>query len=210
MFRRTRTFETFSKENCHVKGLHSLVLRPGNRMIRMYIAEPGIELNFDLFKPTIAYHCHQYNIHIECLDGVLMNHVLKVGKGKFSKMIQGWNFSSQLNGENGSMFEKSGVSKSILSCTSDKLEDGHVYEGNSSEYHTVSIPKQRGFVSWLVRESAPTHGYDSTVYSNADLSSLNADGLYQSMSKNRYMELLELAESNMTNGSISRLRSFLI
>lgn len=193
MFRHTRTFEMFSKENCHVKGLHSLVLHPGNRMIRMYVAEPGIELNFDLFKPTISYHCHQYNIRIECLGGVLVNHVLKVGEGKSSKMIQGWNFSSQLNGKNGSMFEKSNVSKSILSCTSDYLEDGHVWEGNSSEYHTVSIPKQKNFVSWLVSESDPTHGYDPTAYSNADLSSLNADDLYQSMSKNRYMELLELA-----------------
>lgn len=209
-----KTFEDLSRENCHVKGLHSLVLRPGapdgtTRMLRMYIAEPGIILGHRLLEPTIAYHCHQYDIQIQCLSGVLVNHVLKFCEGEdWGVTIRGWTFSSQLHGANGPMFVESAELRRIKSCMSTRMEQGDVYTGLSSEYHTVSIPRENDFTSWLVEETPATGGYDPTAYSNADLSGLNADGLYGSMTQSRYLELLSYAMHSMNPKAISLLMSY--
>lgn len=136
-----------SKENCHVKGLHSLVLRPATNtsgMVRMYIAEPGIDLRGDLFGPTIAYHCHQYDIQITCISGVLINHVLTLKDRPAdvteAPIIQDWKFSSQLHGSATPMFSKTATMKMIAKLVITRLEPLDTYEGPSFEYHTVSIP----------------------------------------------------------------------
>jgi len=178
---RSKQITRSSYLNCHVKGLHSIMLIDSpEQKVRVYIADQDHELfhNSDGEARSLAFHPHHCALTLHVIHGELVNWTKKLVNevdGLDSKPYGRWLYSSKIkDGEMG--FEL--VGEEIL-----KTGFKNVLYPGSSIYlpawviHTVSVPKGQ-LTAWIVYEGAENIGYQPVAWSNQDLSKLQVEGLY--------------------------------
>lgn len=184
-----------SLAHCHCKNLHSIVLDHNSfGLIRLFYSD-----NSDLWKNefngqflhemSIAIHPHHCGITIIPLFGEINNYLFC--KSKLAKPnaieLNSFKYQSPIT-KNIGHFEK--VGQTSLVCIESKIIENnyHLLMG-SHELHTVFVPKNQQ-AAWIIYEFGEDKEYDSTCYSNADLTKFSFDGLYQKITKNKVKEIL--------------------
>ena len=175
--------------NCRVRGLHSFILKQdedGN-LIRMFVTDETHELgrNYCPKDPkdweilSVAIHPHHVDIQINMIFGQIRNVEFTLTKPETfyaQKRLRKYIWQSQIvNGQGG--FKQ--VGKSVLYLKNRKvLKEGSSTKMNSCELHTVHVWEKQ-VAAWIIVQSEQSCGYDNVNYSNADLESWTANGLYQ-------------------------------
>lgn len=189
--------------NCHVTGVHSLVLDQDESgyLTRMFIADKdhllwhnGCGQTYKGWMPlSVAIHPHHTDIEIFPVFGYLWNVEFSRKKHKAYKQgqlsINRYSWRSEILGEGGK-FRKSGSEILVL----DKfrtLHCGFSYKMKSGALHTVYVTKGQ-VAAWVIKESEPADDYDHYNYSNADLTKWKPDGLYQKPTLDDIEELLKM------------------
>lgn len=176
--------------NCHVKGLHSLMLSdcPG-KMIRLYITSKGHNMNTKglLDKPLpLSIHAHHCNLTLTCVYGQFNNLSYYKRKIKNLKYIAhpetyGWidkykYQSAVIGGEEGSKFEH--VGREFLEHESQQgCGEGTSVYLPAKQLHTVSVDGGE-IAAWLVLEGQEDSNYESVCYNSEHPSVAMGDPAY--------------------------------
>lgn len=140
--------------NCHIRGLHSLVLCE-NPMRRIFFTTPGHELNSPL---SIAIHPHHCKIFITPLWGEIFNIIWtpNIHGTRFNE----YGYTSAITSGHGSfkLVEERSLSLSpdedLLTCETFM---------NASELHSIYTRSDRA--AWLICEEEEDPKYNPSVYS---------------------------------------------
>lgn len=160
--------------NCHVKGLHSLVLTPGPQMRRIFFTTPDHEMHSP---DAVAIHQHHCDLWLVPLFGEdhIANWTPTELKG--GTLFRGWQFESAIQGKGGAFRQTERRREFYLlpRVLKDPIRLA------ASDLHTVTVSEgQRA--AWLVLEGLEDGMYDSTAWSTRDLSGWTVEGLYRPMS----------------------------
>ena len=160
--------------NCHVRGLHSVVLRPSPRMTRIFFTTP----NHEMFSPDhLAIHSHHCDLWLCPIYGEesIQNWTPSRGTHSSKRIFKGFKFDSAITG--GGKFVPTGNDQEMsLSPTTLRKP----LELLAYEYHTVTVaPGARS--AWMVLERQEDPLYNPTCWSTQDLSQWTPNGLYQPM-----------------------------
>lgn len=172
--------------NCHVKGLHSIILleSPG-KTIRLYITDKDHEL---YTKKALSFHPHHCNLTLECIEGLFSNWIIRKDDVVGATSIPRFIYKSAILEEEGG-FIMDGVDKFVI------YHPKFVYKGESvfmksTDIHSVSIPE--GMISaWLVYEGIEDSSYKSYAWSKKDLRNETFEGLYVKPNANDIYQLLK-------------------
>ncbi len=179
--------------NCHVKGLHSIMLSEGaGKTIRIYITTPDHQLHDNYINPeSLAFHPHHCKLTLHCVYGQLANIIMKVENaviGNNCKEYNRWIYTSNISTGKEMGFVKDG--SDILRLEARKvLTVGTSQLMNASSIHTVACPKNT-VNAWFVYEGAENKNYKPYAWSNNDLSNIDNNGLYQKMDISQIEQLL--------------------
>lgn len=184
-----------SFEHAHVRDLHSLVLRPGLGMVRVYFADKGHELwknepsgEGDSFRfvygVSVAAHTHRQDITLTPLFGHVVNVVLV--PSRMGRRLYGFEHRSMiLTGAGG--FVRGDPRRFSLQRSQRMVS---IEPMAARDFHTVFVPRGER-AAWLVEEGTPDDGYDPTCYSNVDLTHFSFDGLYRRMAPSKAREIID-------------------
>ena len=133
--------------DCHVKGLHSIVLKNDNgKLTRCFIAERNHEMylniNSRLHLP-LGIHDHRYDLRLRQVTGEALNILYKENSSLCNVMK--YKYESEIKGGVGAIYD--GIS-GVEVCGVNKFTDIIM---SSDELHTVYVPKNQES-SWLVQE----------------------------------------------------------
>lgn len=183
----------YSLRNCHVKGLHSLAIRPTDRggMVRLYIHEPGGDLggDFQLDDLPLAIHPHAQDLTLICIKGNFRN--LNFVKVPHGRPFRKYGYASKiLTGEN-HPFSQSGI-EHLEMVESTVLLPGDTIHLPAEQLHTVVCPKN-SVSAWLVLEGERIE-HSTDCYSTRDLSNVSNDGLYLPMDIKDVLQVYKLLD----------------
>lgn len=182
--------------NCHVKGLHSIMLSEHKgATIRLYVADTNHELyvnnEFDILTHdlSIAFHPHHCNLTLECVKGQFLNWEVKESdKGiKLNKFLY---HSAIIEGK--THFELIDENSHIETLKNRFVNKGECVMMKAEELHTVAVEKGK-VAAWLVYEGKEDEKYSSYCWSNADLTNQDFSGLYGKPTKEDIFSLLKIA-----------------
>lgn len=163
----TATPETLemSKMNCHVKGLHSIVLRSyGGRLLRCFFTTPDHEMYHNVdpeFCLALGVHNHLYSLTLSAVYGSAYN--MSFEKCPQLQNVDMSRFHSKLNGGGGAeRLYRSG----LIGTGAERITK---LELTSDELHTVYVPRETR-ACWLVQEGNRDKDF-TTLYQNGDTSS---------------------------------------
>lgn len=167
--------------NCHVKGLHSIMLLDcPEKTIRMYIADAHHYLHKNFNSPdSLSFHPHHCELTLHCIYGEFTNVVMSLQNditGNDCTEYDRWIYNSQISSGLPIGFVKEG--SDILRFREKQL----VKFGNSvfmpaSQIHTVAVEEHQK-AAWLVYEGKEWSGYIPYAWSNCDMRNVSGDGLY--------------------------------
>jgi hypothetical protein len=177
---------TKSRLNCHVKGLHSVMLleSPG-KTVRLFVTTPDHVMHLN--KPrvlqndaeplSLGFHPHHCNLTLQCVKGVFTNwRVALTVPGTRSFTVPEYEYSSKLLGDKGGFVRRDRVRLGTVDV--ENLSAGDAVYLRADELHTVYVPE--GLVSaWLVFEGEENGNHSSSTYSNADLTQFDFEAHYQ-------------------------------
>ncbi len=188
--------------NCHVKGLHSIMLsNVKGKIIRMFITDRNHELyhndpldvgEFGQLKDklSVAFHPHHCNLTLQAIKGSFINWEVEekaVGDLVTNKYLYK---SGIIEAE--SSFEYKNIAslatKSINLIKTGSYRD-YVYL-NSDQIHTVFVDKGR-VSAWLVYEGKEDENYIPYCYSNVDLTKNDSSELYQKPTEKELKAILK-------------------
>lgn len=133
--------------NCHVKGVHSVVLANDNgKLTRCFFttADHEMHLNIDQsLKIPLGIHSHRYDLKLTQISGEAVNIIYKENKKLCN--VSKYKYESEIAGGKGAIYD--GIS-GVEVCGVDKLNGCFM---KSNELHTVFVPKGCQS-SWLVQE----------------------------------------------------------
>lgn len=168
--------------DCHVKGMDSIVFdnTPGKR-VRAFIAQKDHTLWQNLpvhgERLSLAIHSHHCDLVLSPIFGYSANITPKgypnAGEGS---MYPAWKYQSQITTGNGGFVRLSEPGYFSLYATT--LHEP--IEMKARDIHTWYVPYGRE-AAWLVREGKEDVKYDSTCWSDADLTKFDTSSLYQPM-----------------------------
>jgi hypothetical protein len=177
-----------SLKNCHVKGLHSIMLRerPGET-IRLYIATNDHELNNPL---ALAYHPHHCNLTIDVIRGRIYNWIAKVDVNGEIRLNRYYYNSQITKGKIG--FQLLQPEDRLKVIDKKRLWEREAAFMKASDIHTVIVdPFQEA--AWMVYEGKEDERYQPFCWSSNDLENFNSEGLYQKFSSMK--EIKDLLEN---------------
>jgi len=162
-----------SLKNCHVKGLHSIMLidSPG-QTVRLYIAER----DHDMAGDNLALHPHHCNLTLEVVRGKINNITYRTGKSVETRAK--WLYQSQITTGKMGFTLIDLIDRSLIQNSSKILQQGDVIGMNASTIHTVKVNKGE-LAAWFVYEGMEDPNYVPYCWSNNDLANFDATGLYQ-------------------------------
>jgi hypothetical protein len=181
--------------NCHVKGLHSIMLLDcPEKTIRLYVATKEHELykNFpEYFRReglSVAFHPHHCSLTLEVIKGNILNWIVRedLEDGKWA--IDKWFYQSAIK-EGKARFNHLGVTV-LKNVEYEFLGEGSSSFMSANVVHTVGVGEGEE-AAWLVYEGKEDVNYQPYAYSNTDLSKENFDGLYQKPTKAEVLEILK-------------------
>ena len=188
--------------NCHVKGLHSIMLsKTPEKTIRLYIAVPGNGMIDTAPMPDmpLAFHPHSYDITLDVIKGAMTNWVVKECDELDMKDISSldnlpmkfdkWHYRSRLRDGKQSFikYPKIAIMKTVEKMT---FLAGEAVHMGAKVIHSVSVPQDR-FTAWMVYESKVDDTYENVCYSNANLNDVNTEGMYLPMTMRKIKELID-------------------
>ena len=153
-----------SRFDCHVKGLHSIVLRNTNGILtRCFLADSNHNmyrnLNFDDMLLNLGVHSHRYDINITGVSGSAINMIfcesdtgVEVSKYKFK------------NADDSDYIGESFLELKKLQAVQ---KDDSIYM-LSNELHTMYVPKGQK-ASWIVQEFKTISDYTYLYTNNSPL-----------------------------------------
>ena len=139
--------------NCHCIGLNSFIINEKPK-VRLFIAEPNCELfeKFDYLNPIIPIHPHKYDDMFSQLEGIMINHLYKVGGiYEFNK------YQYKRLSDNKTELEL--LDKEYLDYLGGKT---HITELKATELHTASLQGER--CSWLITETFENKSFEQIAY----------------------------------------------
>lgn len=145
--------EKTAMSNCHCIGLNSFIINEKPK-VRLFIAEPNCELfeKFDYLNPIIPIHPHKYDDMFSQLEGIMINHLYKVGGiHEFNK------YQYKRLSDNKTELELLG--KEYLDYLGGKT---HITELKATELHTASLQGER--CSWLITEAFENKNFEQIAY----------------------------------------------
>lgn len=150
-----------SRKNCHVKGLHSIVLYKDNfdRLLRLYFTTPDHQLYNcmdDRVVVNLGVHNHRYDLHLTSVHGEATNvEYLKTQfELQYKTKVQSYLFRDRTDVvECGDVFLSRGKTQKIENLFLGK-----------DELHTVYV-KEQSTASWLVQEGFKQRDY-TMLYTN--------------------------------------------
>jgi hypothetical protein len=178
--------------NCHVKGLHSIMLIDcPEKTVRMYITDNTHKMYKNYSEPhTLSYHPHHCELTLHCVYGELTNIGMKIENehtGNDCHYYDRWLYSSLIsNGKMGFVKDGSDLLRQKSSIT---LGVGDMISMQASDIHTVACPKGE-WSAWMVYEGKENKNYVPYAWSNSDLSKIDNKGLYKKPTKATIVELL--------------------
>lgn len=191
-----------SSANCHVRGLHSIMLlqKPGQSM-RLYAATEDHELwrNGEEGIPespmVAGFHPHHSNIMLHCVSGLVINPravVLRADgpqDGFRTRRLKRYRFDKSVEDkEVDTGFIEDG--HDLVRVTEyQHLQPRDFVEMASHELHTISIPKGRS-AAWFVYNGKEDPQYIPYLWTNTDLHKSSVTELYQPMSEEKLHSLL--------------------
>jgi hypothetical protein len=185
-----------SRMDCHVKGLHSLVLeeKEDGTLVRMYLTAPDHELYLNYGTTpamTLAIHGHHCSMEFVGVYGQATNvrytTALPPDTPSFS-LVNGWWYSSALT-EGKPGFRKLGTF--TLRRTKDEFMSQNPVM-RADELHTVCVDKGN-IAAWLVVEKPDTtHKGEGFCFSNADLSKFDFAAHYKPVSEGDVNNLMAM------------------
>lgn len=193
-----RNISTVSKNmllNCHVKNLHSVVLKNDGKISRLFISNSNhlMKHNFmsnilNGYKMTVGFHSHHCNLKIYPLIGNFYNIVAEKNNDSICNTItlDSYKFVSHIKTNSG-IFEQLNTKQSFL-------VKEHKYEANTSylflnskELHSVACD---GLSVWLIEEEDEDYQYNSECYSNDALTNFDFKSHYIKASQYDAIEIL--------------------
>lgn len=179
--------------DCHVKGLHSLLLvdAPGS-VIRMFITTPDHDMgrNFDLRRPrglSLAFHSHDADLTLHVIRGQIWN--IGFEPYEYGTPLREFRYDSKIRNDGAGGFKATGT-VGRFDTLRGLITTGESLFMRADEYHTVSVLEGER-AAWFVYEGAKDPKYQPIVYSNADLETFSPDGLYRRPTVAQVHELLE-------------------
>jgi hypothetical protein len=207
-----QTVEELSCLNCHVRGMHSIVLskRANGSLFRLYVAEPQSDLHLNYgevlrsFIPVPTYrlgvHAHHCELSLRVIKGEALHWIYEPTQAP--KLTAGvdilgaYQYNSKLRGEQPGFTY---VRNARLQCVDFRILKASAanracIDLPAEAMHTMAIDYQQNYVAWLVEEGAEDHEYEPLTYSLIDLEKFDFTGLYQKASFEDYVALLEKAQ----------------
>lgn len=181
-----------SLRNCHIKGMDSVMFdnTPGRR-VRAFIVGPDHDMWKNLPSHgenlSLSIHPHHCDIELSPLFGPSYN-LIPYRNNMRMKSYPAWQYRSQITQGDGG-FEPLGPSKDFVCALRAVPLDGP-WEMRADELHTWYVP-QAFEAAWLVREGRENPNYDSTCWSDADLTKFDMSQLYQPMDTEYLLGLLD-------------------
>lgn len=139
--------------NCHCVGLNSFIINEKPK-VRLFIAEPNCELfeKFDYLNPIISIHPHKYDDMFSQLEGIMVNHLYKVGGiHEFNKY--------QYKRLSDNKTELGLLGKECLDYLGGK---NHITELKATELHTASLEGEK--CSWMITETFENKNFEQIAY----------------------------------------------
>ena len=153
-----------SLRNCHVLGLHSIVLRNfGGRLTRAFFTSSNHEMHLNLDPSlwlSLGIHNHLYNLDITTISGTPYNVSFEETEGDYN--VDQYTYQSKIAGGRGAAYNKAACLEMSGITLIDKLHIPH------EALHTVFVPRGQ-MACWLVQEGVKVK--DTTkLYQNGDTS----------------------------------------
>lgn len=183
-----------SLANCHVPGLHSLVLlnRPTHR-IRMFVATKFHQLyaNTGAGPLSLGFHPHHCDITLERVAGELENLTLSEDMAgvAVTARLSTFRFRSKILGHDPGFEPVSGPEWYWIEPTSLDHESPTL-ELRAADRHSVWVRKG-GQAAWLVYEGAEDANFQPLCYSNQDLTRFDFKNLYEPMDERWVVNTLQ-------------------
>ncbi len=180
--------------NCHVKGLHSIMLLDcPEKTIRMYITDKSHDLYKNFTTPnSLSFHPHYCELTLHCIYGQLTNICMRLEneiQGNDCHYYDRWLYSSIIsNGEISFVKDGTDVLKKLAP---EKIKESDSVYMKASDIHTVAC-KKHTVNAWMVYEGKENKNYKPHAWSNSDLSNIDKSGLYI---KPTFSQIYELFKS---------------
>lgn len=181
--------------NCHVKGLHSVMLldSPG-KTIRMFVTGANNDMvrNYDNNNMSLGFHPHHCYLTLKVIKGQITNRILKCVPSGMGFTMQKHRYISKILNENEAKIEHIGEQENCLVVNS-VLNYDHSIGMSANTIHTVGVGK--GIAAWLVFEGKEDKNYQPLIYSGTKIEKLETEGLYQKPTEEEVDEMIRLALS---------------
>ena len=184
-----------SRKNCHIRGLHSLVLcqREDGGYIRIFYTMSDHEMYNN---NALAIHPHHRGLTLKWLWGNPTNYFMEMKErpgGEYSK----YKFhSSILNDKGGFVLENEQQYIAVPVVTSHMSAMDNVIGMDSRTLHTMTVPKST-HAAWMVTEHPnECEAYDGRCYSTQDLTKWKDDNLYTPFTEDDIAEFMEMLKGH--------------
>lgn len=182
--------------NCHVRGLHSVVLHEGSQgMVRVYIASSDHQLHYNNpatdYKFSLAVHSHHCDIQFVGLYGEASHDTYALTPtphGDFAAMA----YQSAITGAAGGLTPIGPRAYLNLLKRTDMMSKPHA---RAHELHTVSM-KPGGVAAWIVLEGEEDGEYNPTCWTNNE-EPFDTTGMYIPMDSEAVGAMLARVYDNM-------------
>lgn len=191
----TNLDEILSKSllNCHVKGLHSIMLLdcPG-KTIRLYVCAPNNDMHKNYPENmsngmSLAFHPHHCDLTLYCTKGNFLNWEAEEAEDYSSMCLGKYKYHSHIK-EGQMNFEYLGMGY-LRTREYRRIFEGDTVFMKANEIHSVACNVGE-YTAWLVFEGKEDSTYSSYCWTNSDPNEQKHDNLYQKMSKDTLLELL--------------------
>ncbi len=191
--------------HAHSRHVHSVVLNAGTPTVRLYFADRNHTLwkNYLTFRAgeckfnesmSVAVHSHRQTISLLPIFGNVYNFSFSQHAPTFGAVpchLQAFRYRSAiLTGKGG--FEPAGH-ETIYYKRECRLSS--LLRLGAKDLHTIYVSKGER-AAWFVIEGSADPEYDSTCYSNADLTAVDFSELYKPMSEGTQTRILRRCFNN--------------
>lgn len=169
-----------SLKNCHVRGMHSLMLETSWRKIRMFYTTPEHELWRNTPENyheglSVWFHPHHCNISLAPLVGEILNWGIEEA-AQWDILLDRYKFTSHINSWKWG-FEKLQAWVKLTTTKILEVSSGESIFLSAQEMHTVWVQRWEE-VAWMVLEGKENQHHDDKCYSNSSLESWSPEWLY--------------------------------
>lgn len=179
--------------NCHVRGLDSVVLRDGPRMVRMFVAHPNHELwrnhasilSVLVDRQTLALHPHHCDVTLRRVMGTIVNYTAELVEDPRG-VLQECAYLSAIKDGVGALVPTGRRFRGDLLSFGAVRDDPGTFM-LASAIHCVWVPRGAS-AAWTVSEGQEDPAYVQRCYTQTP--TFDQSGMYQPMTVHETLALL--------------------